>query len=190
MMPNPSIERSNVRNLRETMHISLLAPEQYESTVDLLCELHAYYNEASTVSREVVRDHLLNNLLAGDSPLRLVVASRKDKAIAGFAAISLVYSLVDPAPERRRQCALKELFVSPSERSKGTGQAIMAWVARYALDNGCCRIDWPVKASNHRGISFYESIGAEQVMDRLSYRLSGPSMARLAHENRGGAYGD
>lgn len=162
------------------MRVALLAPEQHESTVDLLCELHAYYNEPSTVSREVVRDHLLDNLLASDSQLSLVIATRKDARVIGFAAISLVYSLVEPAPEKRRQCALKELFVSPSQRSKGTGHALMAWVAQYAIDNGCCRIDWPVNAANQRGISFYEGLGSERIADRLSYRLSGQSMIRLA----------
>jgi hypothetical protein len=57
----------------------------------------------------------------------------------------------------------------------------MAWVARYAVENDCCRIDWPVKASNDRGISFYEGLGAGRVLDRLSYRLSEPQLSQLAH---------
>jgi ribosomal protein S18 acetylase RimI-like enzyme len=169
------------------MLIALLAPEQYESTVDLLCELHAYYNEPAVISREVVRDHLLGNLLAVDSPFRLVVATNEDTKVIGFAAVSLAYSLVEPAPEKRRQCALKELFVSPSQRSKGTGQALMAWVAQYAIDNACCRIDWPVNAANLRGISFYEGLGSARVAERLSYRLSGKNMVRLASETVGDA---
>lgn len=169
------------------MRIALLVPEQHESAIDLLCELHAYYNEASTVSREVVRDHLLGHLLAGDSPVRLAVATRDDGRVVALAAIALVYSVVEPTPEKRGQCALKELFVSSEARGLGTGQALMAWVARYALDHGCCRVDWPVKASNHRGISFYQSLGSEQVADRLSYRLSGQNLARLASQVVGGA---
>jgi GNAT superfamily N-acetyltransferase len=168
------------------MRIALLAPQQHESLVDLLCDLHAYYNEAPAVSRELVRDHLVDNLLAVDSPLRLVVATPDGVQVIGFAAISLVYSLVEPSPQKRRQCALKELFVSPSERSRGTGRALMAWVARYALDNGCCRIDWPVNAANQRGIAFYENLSSQPVADRLSYRLSGDSLTRLAQ----GAAGD
>ena len=56
----------------------------------------------------------------------------------------------------------------------------MSWVARYAVENGCCRIDWPVKASNTRGIAFYESLGAARVLERLSYRLCEPELSRLA----------
>lgn len=165
------------------MQLAFVSAQQHESLADLLCELHAHYNPASTVSRAVVRAHLLENLLAQGAPIRLVVASRAGGEVVGFAAVGLVYSLVDPTPEKRLQCFLKELFVRSSERSHGVGQALMAWVARYAVESGCCRIDWPVHAENRGGIAFYEGLGAEPVADRLSYRLSGPSLMQLAQQN-------
>ena len=149
----------------------------------LLCELYAYYNDSSTVTRDVVQSHLLENLLAVDSPLRLVVASHPHRGVVGFAAIALLHSLVDPTPENRRQCLVKELFVRSCERGQGIGRALMAWVARYAVDHGCGRIDWNVKASNRAGITFYKGLGAEQVTERLSFRLSLPNMAQLAGES-------
>jgi ribosomal protein S18 acetylase RimI-like enzyme len=164
------------------MRVSLLAPQQYESMVTLLCELNVYYNEASPASREAVRDHLVKNLLAFSSPLRLVVATNQDNCVLGFAAIYFVHSLIEPAPEQHRQCVLKELFVGSSTRSQGVGKALMKWVAKFALEEGCCRIDWPVNAANRRGISFYESLGAERLAERLSYRLSSPSLSCLVKE--------
>ena len=65
----------------------------------------------------------------------------------------------------------------------------MSWVARHALENGCSRMDWPVQASNVRGISFYESIGGEPVVERLSYRLSESSMSQLASESTSASHG-
>ncbi len=162
------------------MRVELASEPQYESLVDLLCELHAYYNERPSVPREMVRSYLVESLPAPDSPLRLVVAASDGGRVVGFAAISLTYSLVEPSPDRRRHCWLKELYVRSPERSAGVGKELMAWVARYAIDNGCCRIDWPVKATNARGIAFYEGLGAAPVVDRLSYRLSEPSLSRLA----------
>lgn len=167
------------------MRVELVSDTQHESLIDLLRELHAFYNEGSVVPREVVREHLLENLLAVGSPHRLAVASGNDGGVVGLAAITLVYSLVDFAAEKRKQCQLKELYVKSSERSQGVGKALMSWVARYAFENGCRRIDWPVKASNARGISFYEALGAGRVVDRLSYRLSEPSMSQLACERTG-----
>ncbi|MCW7537976.1 GNAT family N-acetyltransferase [Aquabacterium sp. A7-Y] len=68
--------------------------------------------------------------------------------MVGLAGITLVYSLIEPAADKRKHCQLKELYMRSSERSQGFGRALMSWVARYALENGCRRIDWPVKASN------------------------------------------
>lgn len=78
---------------------------------------------------------------------------------------------------------LKELYVRSSDRSAGVGRALMAWVARHAVAHGCCRIDWPVKATNARGIAFYERLGAEPLAERLSYRLAEPGLSRLAAES-------
>jgi GNAT superfamily N-acetyltransferase len=170
------------------MRVDLVSPPQYESLVELLCELHTYYNEGSAVSPDMVRSHLISNLLGPDSPLRLVVAYEDVGRVLGFAAISLTYSLVDPTPEQRRHCQLKELYVSSSETGHGVGTAIMSWVAQYAVENGCRRIDWPVKATNARGISFYKGLGARQVLERLSFRLSEPSLSELAGQT-GSAHG-
>ena len=171
------------------MRLGPVSAQQHESLVDLLCELHAHYIQSPAVARGVVRAHLLENLLAVDSPLRLVVASRENGGVIGFAAIALLYSLVEPAADKRRQCLLKELFVRSSERGRGVGKALMEWVARYAVENGCCRIDWPVQASDDTGISFYEGLGAKRVAERLSYRLSGSSLLQLAGSEDGSLAG-
>ncbi|MES2950688.1 MAG: GNAT family N-acetyltransferase [Pseudomonadota bacterium] len=163
------------------MHVDLVSETQHESLIDLLCELHTYYNQGSVVPRALVAEHLVENLLGNASPHRLVVASSGGEVV-GLAAITLVYSLVDFAADKRKQCQLKELYVRSSHRSQGAGKALMSWVARHALENGCHRMDWPVKASNAKGISFYESLGAGLVDDRLSFRLSEPNMRRLAYE--------
>lgn len=152
------------------MHVALVRPDQHESLIDLLCELYRYYHEKE-VARAVVRAHLLENLLAPDAALRLVVAEDAPGAVVGFAAVMLMYSLVDPTPANRRQCMMKELFVRADSRSRGVGRALMAWIARDAAEQGCGRIDWHVKASNEAGIRFYAGLGAERVADRLSYRL-------------------
>ena len=38
----------------------------------------------------------------------------------------------------------------------------------------------PVQAANARGQAFYERLGATRVVERLSYRLAGPNLRRLA----------
>ena len=164
------------------MQIDLVSQPQYESLVDLMCELNRYYNDDSSVTRETIKSHLINNLLSTDSPICIAVAYENEKVL-GFAAISLTYSLVEPMPDKCRQCQLKELYVLASERGVGIGRSIMSWVAQYAVANGCHRIDWPVKADNSKGILFYKKLGAQQVMERLSFRLSEPSLSNLAKKS-------
>lgn len=162
------------------MQVGIVTEAQHESLIDLLGEIHTYYNQGSELDREVVREHLVDNLLSATSPHRLVVASPDGKSVIGLAAVTLVYSLVDFSKDKRKQCQLKELYVRSSARSQGVGKALMSWVARYACENECRRLDWPVKAENKRGISFYESLGAERLLERISYRLSEPNLGQLA----------
>lgn len=162
------------------MHVDLVSGSQHESLVDLLVELHAFYNPGAAVTRETVRSHLVDRLLAPGSPQQLAVASMDGGDVVGLAAFGFVHSLVDFDPAVRQHCQLKELYVRAGHRSTGVGRALMAWLARHAADHGCQRIDWPVKATNLRGIAFYESLGARRVADRLSYRLAAPALDRLA----------
>jgi GNAT superfamily N-acetyltransferase len=167
------------------MRVALASAEDTESLVDLLHELHRYYNSTSTVQRMTVREHVLGNLLAAESPIRFVVAANPEGRIIGFAALVFLHSLVEPEPEKCGQCLLKELFVSETQRSQGVGHALMVWVARYAAANGCSRVDWNLKATNIHGIAFYERLGAERVGDRLSYRLSAAGIANLSNTDGG-----
>jgi len=179
-VPGPSGRPADRAGPTDPVRVDLVSAPQHESLVDLLCELHAYYHSGASVPRDLVRSHIVDTLVAADSPLRLVVAADVAGTVLGFAAISLTYSLVDPSPDKRRHCWLKELYVRSSHRSLGVGRALMAWVARYAVEHGCARIDWPVQAANARGQAFYEGLGATQVVERLSYRLSEPGLSRLA----------
>jgi GNAT superfamily N-acetyltransferase len=162
------------------MRVALVSPENHESLVGLLHELHTHYNSRSTVHPTAVRVHMLGNLLASESPLRLVIASDPNGKAIGLAALVLLHSLTEPEPEKCGQCLLKELFVSASQRGQGVGHSLMAWVARFAAENACSRVDWNLQASNGNGIAFYERLGAERVGDRLSYRLSATGIAKLS----------
>jgi GNAT superfamily N-acetyltransferase len=169
------------------MQIAFVVPDQHEALVDLMHEMCVFYSEDAPIAREDVRSNLADNLLAPGSPLRLVVASDGQGELVGLAAIALFHSLVDPAPRRRGQLLLKELYVRQAHQGQGIGLALMAWVARHALERGCARIDWNVSASNRRALAFYRSLGSVHVAGRFSFRLGGEFLARLAN---GGADDD
>ena len=168
------------------MHIAFVDESQHESLIDLMHEMCIFYSDEAPVSRDDVRSNLHDNLLAPGSAVRLVTAVDDGGVVVGLAAVALLHSLVDPAPQRRVQLLLKELYVREASRHQGIGRALMAWVARHALDRGCARIDWNVSASNRPGLAFYRALGAMHVAGRLSYRLAGEYLARLAGEDQDG----
>jgi GNAT superfamily N-acetyltransferase len=166
------------------MHIAFVDESRHESLIALMHEMCAFYNDEAPVSHDDVRSNLHDNLLAPDSAVRLVTAVDDDGTVVGLAAIALLHSLVDPAPQRRGQLLLKELYVLQARQHQGIGRALMAWVARHALERGCARIDWNIGASNRPGLAFYRSLGAMHVAGRLSFRLAGEYLARLADGDR------
>lgn len=162
------------------MHIAFVQESQHESLIALMHEMCVFYGEEAPVSRDDIRSNLVDNLLGGHSAVRLVVAADDAGEVVGLAAIALFHSLVDPRPERRGQLLLKELYVRRSHQRQGVGRALMAWVARHAAEHGCARMDWHVSASNRPALAFYRSLGALHVAGRLSFRLGGDFLARLA----------
>jgi len=165
------------------MQIAFADANQHESLVDLMHEMSVFYGEEAPVSRDDVRSNLVDNLLGPHATVRLVVAADESGEVVGLAAIALFHSLVDPAPARRGQLLLKELYVRQARQGQGVGKALMAWIARHAVEHGCARMDWHVSASNRPGLGFYRSLGALHVAGRLSFRLGGESLARLAGED-------
>jgi GNAT superfamily N-acetyltransferase len=166
------------------MHIALVDESQHESLIDLMHEMCAFYSDEVPV-RDDIRSNLHDNLLAPDSAVRLVTAADADGRVVGLAAIALFHSLVDPAPHRRGQLLLKEFYVRKAAQHQGIGRALMVWVARHALDRGCARIDGNVSASNRPGLAFYRSLGVMHVAGKLTFRLAGETLARLAAGDAG-----
>jgi GNAT superfamily N-acetyltransferase len=56
---------------------------------------------------------------------------------------------------------LEDVFVRSQFRGKGIGMALMAAVARIALQENCCAMRWEVLDWNERAIELYRSLGAE-----------------------------
>lgn len=161
------------------MRIGLYLTSQRDGLIDLLLELSQYY-DARPSTRDDVAAHLDGVLTGPASAVKLVTAGPPEGEMTGLAALVLLPSLVEVVGPGRRQCLLKELFVAESSRSEGVGEALLRWSASYALEQGCGRMDWNVRAENADGIRFYERHGARLVGDRLSYRIEGRHLANLA----------
>ena len=60
------------------------------------------------------------------------------------------------------------------------GRALLARLARIAVDEGCGRMEWAVLDWNEPAIRFYESLGAAPMDDWTVHRLTGDALAALA----------
>lgn len=75
---------------------------------------------------------------------------------------------------------LEDLFIKPEYRGKGYGKATMKKLASIAVARGCGRFEWCCLDWNKPSIDFYFSLGATQLNEWTTYRLSGSALENLA----------
>ena len=76
---------------------------------------------------------------------------------------------------------LEDLFVLPAYRGKGYGKALLKKLAQMAGERGCGRLEWSCLDWNTPSIAFYLSLGAVQMEDWTTYRLTGATLEALAN---------
>jgi GNAT superfamily N-acetyltransferase len=126
-------------------------------------------------TEERVRDTLF-----GPRPDAEIVIAEVGGEPAGFALFFHNYSTF----LARRGLYLEDLFVYPEHRGRGVGRALLAHLARLAVERGCGRFEWSVLDWNEPAIRFYRSLGAVAMDDWTLYRLTGDALHRLAGEER------
>jgi GNAT superfamily N-acetyltransferase len=75
---------------------------------------------------------------------------------------------------------LEDLYVTPTLRGRGIGKALLAKLARIAIDEGCPRLEWDVLDWNESAIAVYRSIGATLQTEWRIMRLAGEPLHALA----------
>ena len=120
----------------------------------------------------------LRETLFGPTPSAEVLLAYDDDGPVGFAIYFFNYSsFVD-----RRGLYLEDLYVRPEARGKGTGRHLLSYLARMAIERGCCRLEWAVLDWNEPAIGFYKRLGARPMDDWTVFRLSGEALQDLARQ--------
>ena len=78
---------------------------------------------------------------------------------------------------------LEDIFVLPEYRRRGIGKAFFAELARIAVERGYGRFEWACLDWNKPSIDFYRSIGAVDMSEWTTYRLTGDALIDLAKVN-------
>jgi GNAT superfamily N-acetyltransferase len=113
----------------------------------------------------------------GPDPKFRALIAEWDSKPAGYALFFSYYSTwVGPG------LYLEDIFVRSQYRGKGIGMALLAHVARIALQEDCCAMRWEVLDWNEKAIQLYKSLGAEFRDEWLPVLLTEEALRRLAEK--------
>lgn len=111
----------------------------------------------------------------GDNPRFRALIAEWDQRPAGYALFFPYFSTWVG-----RGLFLEDLFVRKDFRGRGVGKALIAAVARVAIEEQCYGIQWEVLDWNANAIEWYKALGAEFRDQWRPVLLTGDALKRLA----------
>lgn len=148
-------------------------PEDAATIAELVRELAEYEQLAHEV--EGTADDFARHLF-GPHPGAEVILAESDGEPVGFALFFANFSTFRARPGLH----LEDLYVRPKYRGRGIGRALIAAVARIAVDRKAGRLEWAVLDWNAPAIAFYESLGARSLTEWTVNRVTDDALHRLA----------
>jgi len=148
-------------------------PEDVATIANLVYELAIYerLEQFARATPEDFRDHLF-----GPRPYAEAIMAEIDGESVGFALFFPTFSTFRGQPG----LYLEDIYVRPAHRGRGIGKALLATVAKLAMDRGLGRLEWAVLNWNSPAIGFYRGLGARPLEDWTTYRLGDGPLAELA----------
>lgn len=136
--------------------------------LDALVPLFAGYLQFYQVPRSATEIHafLLERLQRGDA--QLFIARDEQGMAQGFTQLYPLQSSLSLAPA----WLLSDLFVLPSARRQGVGEALMNAARAYAEARGACGLQLETAKTNLAGQALYERLGYVRDELYLTYWLS------------------
>ena len=128
------------------------------------------YDRAFAVTEEILREQGFRRT----PPDFYCLVAEDGEALVGF----VVFYFVPFTYRAKPNLIIKELYVAEAARSQRVGEGLMKAVAKEAV--GCGMIKWWVAKWNHRGIKFYERLGARIDSDWHEFQLSEEAIEKLA----------
>ena len=150
-----------------------VTPDDMEVLANLVRELAVYerLEEFAKATPDDLRRHLFGPRPAAEAAVAEVVGQP-----VGFALWYATFSTFRGRPG----LYLEDLFVRPEFRGRGIGKALLATIARLAVERGCGKLEWSVLNWNEPAIGFYRALDARPLDEWMVYRLDGEPLRRLA----------
>jgi len=116
--------------------------------------------------------------LFGTKPVAEALVAESDGAVVAFALFFTNFSTFLAQPG----LYLEDLYVTPAQRGRGIGKALLTRLARLAAERGCGRFEWSVLDWNERAIGFYRGLGATVMPDWRICRITAEGLERFRAE--------
>jgi GNAT superfamily N-acetyltransferase len=130
------------------------------------------YADAFAVTEEVLREQGFRHL---PPDFYCLIAEENGEPLG-----LLVYYFVPFTYRAKPNIIVKELYVADEHRGRGVGKLLMKAVAKKAEQSNCGLIKWYVAKWNHRGVQFYERLGAKIDPDWHEFQMSEQAFRDLA----------
>ena len=128
------------------------------------------------VTPEKLRPHLFGERPVAEAMVAEIDDGASKGEVAAFALFFTNFSTFLAQPG----LYLEDLFVRPTHRKLGIGQALLRRLAELAVERGCGRFEWSVLDWNTPAIDFYRRLGAVAMDGWTGYRVAGDALAALA----------
>jgi len=162
---------------KNTLHIRAAVAADASLILGFIRELAEY----EKLSHEVVATEAdIRGSLFGAKPVAECVLAELDGRAVGFALFFHNFSTFLGRPG----IYLEDLYVRPTERGKGIGRKLLAYLAQLAMERRCGRLEWAVLDWNEPAIRFYENLGARILKEWRINRLTGKALENLANETK------
>lgn len=151
-----------------------------ENDVALILRFIRELAEYERLPHEVVAtEQSIRETLFGPRRYAEVIIAEEAGEPAGFALFFHNYSTFLGRPG----IYLEDLYVRPEMRSRGYGKALLARLAKLAVERNCGRLEWAVLNWNEDAIQFYRSLRAVPQDQWQVYRITGKALTELAESS-------
>ena len=152
-----------------------ISPARADDLPEILAMIRELAEFEHLLHEVIATEEQLGRDLFGERPHVEVLIARVDADVAGFALFFHNYSTFMGRPG----IYLEDLYIRPAHRGHGCGKALLAHVARLAVERGCGRFEWSVLDWNQRAVDFYQALGARPMSDWTLMRVTGEALRKL-----------